>query len=492
MGIVIRQTFKGSIVSYLGVIIGTISYMWFFPKFLTAGEIGVIQFVQTVAVTLAIFLQFGAPATLIKFIPTFSKEQQPAFFNFILLYSLPAVTILSAVYLVLKPVIIDFYIEESPEVLPYFTEVLILIIFNVILNLLESYSRINMRIVVPNLLRDVLLRILNLLLILAYVFAWLQFDQVISLLVLNYFLLIILNTFYLKNLGVLNSTVVFPKATLKPMITYSSFVLLGSASTVIISRIDVLMIGSMLGMREVGIFTITFFMGSIIEIPRKSISQIVSPLISASWQKSDMESMKSIYQKSSLNLFLIGSVLFMGIWLNTDLIFHLIPKSEIYREGLYVILFVGLTKLIDMSFGPNSEMIGYSRYFRFNLVLVVILSALLIITNLWLIPRYGIVGAAMATFLSNLLFNLAKFLFLYVKFRLFPFNQKYILAIFVVVTIFVIAYNIQLEDPLFQSFLRSFAILMQAFLAIYFLKISPELVATTNSLLERIFRVKAD
>ena len=42
MGIIIRQGIQTSIISYAGVAIGAFNVLWLFPKFLGAGEIGLI------------------------------------------------------------------------------------------------------------------------------------------------------------------------------------------------------------------------------------------------------------------------------------------------------------------------------------------------------------------------------------------------------------------------------------------------------------------
>jgi O-antigen/teichoic acid export membrane protein len=77
-----------------------------------------------------------------------------------------------------------------------------------------------------------------------------------------------------------------------------------------------------------------------------------------------------------------------------------------------------------MATGVNGEIILQSRYYRFNLISVVFLAVLIIGTNYIFIPLYGINGAAFATALSVFLWNILKFLFLWIKFRMQPFSIK--------------------------------------------------------------------
>jgi len=70
----------------------------------------------------------------------------------------------------------------------------------------------------------------------------------------------------------------------------------------------------------------------------------------------------------------------IGVAANLDSIFMLMPKGEIYQAGKWVVIIVGMGKLVDMLFGPSSEIIIYSKYYSFNILLILLLSALIITT----------------------------------------------------------------------------------------------------------------
>jgi O-antigen/teichoic acid export membrane protein len=241
---------------------------------------------------------------------------------------------------------------------------------------------------------------------------------------------------YLRNLKVLYFKPDFRflnKPLLREMAVFGAFILLGGAGSLIITKIDTLMLGSMAGTREVAIYTIAFFIGTIIEIPRRAIAQISTPVISQAWAQHNIEKIEEIYHKSAINQLIIGSFFLLGIWCNVDAIFNLVPNGEIYRPGKYVVLFIGLARLFDMATGVNGEIILQSRYYRFNLISVAILAILLVVTNWIFIPLYGINGAAFGTALSVLLYNILKYLFLWIKFRIQPFSIKTIIVLLIAV-----------------------------------------------------------
>nr|PZN48602.1 MAG: hypothetical protein DIU61_18440 [Bacteroidota bacterium] len=190
------------------------------------------------------------------------------------------------------------------------------------------------------------------------------------------------------------------------------------------------MVAALAGYAANAIYTTAFYMATVIEIPKRAISQTSATLIARAFATHNMSEVRTIYQKSALNQYIIGALLLIGVWANLDNIFTIMPKGEVFGTGASVVVWVGLAKLLDMAFGPNSEVIVMSRYYWFNMVTLVLLAILVIISNAYLIPEYGIIGAAYATAISLTLFNLLKWIFVWLTLRIQPFTPA-----FVVVTI---------------------------------------------------------
>jgi O-antigen/teichoic acid export membrane protein len=75
-----------------------------------------------------------------------------------------------------------------------------------------------------------------------------------------------------------------------------------------------------------------------------------------------------------------------------------------------------------MGFGVNSEIIVSSKFYKTNIYFVIILAVLTIALNAYLIPIYGLTGAAIATLSSIFLFNLIKLTYIYMKLEFQPFS----------------------------------------------------------------------
>lgn len=443
MGIILRQGIKGTIAAYLGVLLGAFSIVWLFPKFLEPEQYGIIRWLQDLAFILAGVSQLGVSNIVDKFFPHFRNkaEKHQGFLTFVLIYPLAGFGILCLVYLLFLDYWVSFFIEKSPEVLAFMLQILPICFFIIYNFLLEAYARAHLRIVVPTFLREVFLKVSIIGLVVAYVLHLLSFEQVIDGIVIAYGFVTLLSLVYIKGLKVLFlnkiNFEILNKSLFHEILKYAFYIALGGVSSLIISRVDGQMLAMMMGTKWVAIYTTCFFMGSVIEIPRRSLGQISTPLISQAWKDNEKERLQNIYQNTALNLFIIACWIFLGIWLNVHNIFEILPKGEIYQAGSMVIFYIGLTRVIDMATGLNGEIILQSPSYRFNLILAIFLAGLLIVTNLILIPVAGITGAAMATLFSICIWNVIKFVFLWKKYQLQPFNWQTLKVFLIAIFIFI-------------------------------------------------------
>ncbi len=430
MGIIIRQGLKSSIVTYIGVMIGIFNMLILYNTFLTQEELGL--YASTLLTFPVIYMSvtlLGVPHIAVRFHSQFSTAPlRRQLFTFMLAAPFAGLTVFTIVYLLFKPAYVNFYEEHSPLLLKYYYTFIPLTAGMVYLTVLESYSRINLRIAVPTLIREVGLRLCNSAIVLLYGFELITFDTMVQLTVLAYVLAIVAMLCYLHLQGKLFFRFDFGfvrHPAFREMYRYGLWVILGGAATALLPHIEkVLLPGFEGGLSNTAIFDIASRIAVIIAIPKNSIVLISAPILSSAIHRNDMKEVESIYKKSSLNLYIIGSLLLLGIWCNVDAVFELIPNSDIYASGKWVVLMIGLARLTDMMTGLNSEILTNSRFFRYDLLFVFLLTILLAASNMYLIPRYGYNGAAAASFVSMLIYNMAKLIFIYRKMHVQPFSMK--------------------------------------------------------------------
>ena len=240
------------------------------------------------------------------------------------------------------------------------------------------------------------------------------------------------------------------------------------------------------GLCENAIYTTAFYIAVLIELPKRAVAQISMPLISRSFEAGKPEEVEAIYKKSALNNLVIGLLIFIGLWVNLDSLYSLIPKSEVYALGSIVVLIVGFGKLIDMAAGVNGEIIVMSKYYKVNVLLIVLLAIITIVANYLLIPIYGLSGAAVGSALALIIFNTSKFLFLWIKMKIQPFSWSTVLTLVIGIIILMIGmYLPKLQSSLLDIIYRSTIVTLVYSSLIYLLKVSPEINTEVNRFIGR-------
>lgn len=431
MGLVIRQSIYTTIISYVGVVVGYVNILYLFPKFLAPEQVGLLRTIQDAAILFSPFAQFGIAQSIFKFYPRLAKdhESEKQFISTLLFFALIGFLIFVIVFKVFQTPIISYFEDNASDVIQYANTILWLTFILLMSALLEAYSRSLLKTVVPNLIKEVVIRVFLALLVTCYFFGWLSYEWFIIASVLAYLacLLLLIGYLVIENRFAIRFSLALVKSPeFGSLVRYSFLSFAGAAGMIIIGKIDSIMVAALVDLAAVAVYTTGFYMATVIEIPKRAMSQVAFPLIARAFEKNDFKDIQSLYQKTAISQFVIGSLLLIGIYINLDNIFTLMPKREIYEAGRWVVIIVGIGKLTDMLFGPSSEIVVLSRYYWFNMVLIIFLAATVIVANNILIPIYGINGAAMGAALALILFNVAKFFFILWKLKMQPFNAAFL------------------------------------------------------------------
>jgi O-antigen/teichoic acid export membrane protein len=272
------------------------------------------------------------------------------------------------------------------------------------------------------------------------------------------------------------------------MAKISGYSLLLGISWVGITNLDAIMIEKMLGLKEAGIYGRNMFFGILVAIPYRAIHKISSGVISNSFKENNLENIKIVYYKSSLNQMILGAFIFCGIWLNIHNVYHVIPTS--YEAGKYVILFIGLGNFFTMVGGVNTAVISFSPYYRWNTIFVAILLVMVVVTNLIFIPIYQITGAALATALSLLFYNLMMYILLIRKYKFQPIQFRHFLILLVSVGSYFAAHFIPVISAsyILDILVRSSVFTLLFGSIIYFGKLSPDIHGMAQGMLRKFLK----
>lgn len=493
MGIVQRQTLKNAIVNYTGILIGGLSTLFIYP--LDWDLYGEIQFSLSTGILLSAIFSLGSHSLVNKYFPYFKINKINGFLSLVFIYSAINIVLVSIVlYLFRDPVTAllefgGFDVNQLQDNLFVILPIGFLLVFITIFRLQCSNFG---RIALPDVLSNFSLKLLVPLIVLLGYFSLVDFRVAGWILVGNYILITLAYIFYVKTLNGLD----IKKGILKrvnrnkhiEMIRYMLYGAMNSIGNILVYKIDIVMIGLLLPISNVGYYSIFLFLSVVIEIPTKAIFQITGPIVSKSFEEGKMNEVKKLYTSASSSLYVIGIILFTAIWLNIDILFKIMTNGEDLVGYKYIFLLLALTKIIDMLTSINFHIISYSKFFRVNILFIVLLAISNIILNYFLINAYGIIGPAIATGISMLLFNLLKTLFILIKFKMHPFNWKIVIVtLFLIVAVFMpILFPLIFASALY-SILLSAVFLTVFIIAIYRLHVSPEINKVIYKYWHKIF-----
>lgn len=261
-------------------------------------------------------------------------------------------------------------------------------------------------------------------------------------------------------------------------------VIVGFAGIVVLS-VDSIIVSRMLGIEATGIYAITFFFSTLIIIPSRALRKISGTVLADAWRDNDRVTIYSVYRKSSINQLIFGALIFVGLWANIDNVFKILPAE--YEAGRYVILFLGFSNLIEMASGVSNTILVTSKYYRFTAWLNLLLVAMVVGFNILFIDIFGLTGAAIASVVSFIIFNIIRYLIIYNLFSMHPFSKKHLYTLLLAL----LAYALSLLIPTIPNFIVDI-IVRSAFICVVFgggtllFKLSTEINETVIFLVDKI------
>ena len=220
---------------------------------------------------------------------------------------------------------------------------------------------------------------------------------------------------------------------------------------------------------------------------------ISAPIINKHLADEDYEELDRLHKKSSMLLFFLGLVLLSCVLVGFPYLTHFIKNGELLRKSEPVIWVLGFALLFDLATGFNGHIISLSKYYRFNIIVMLFLAVTTIGLNMYFLRNTNLelFGVAAATAISLTLFNLAKIVFNYVKFGVFPLTIEMAYALIVGtlgITVAIMLPNF--ESSIINLIYKPSVVLLLFYITNYFLKIVPVEDYLNKKFIRSIFKLK--
>lgn len=275
------------------------------------------------------------------------------------------------------------------------------------------------------------------------------------------------------------------------MLRFGSAYFLSAILNVIAKTNDTLIIASQSagGLVDAAIFTIATYMITIMDVPQRSMISAATPQIADAWKDNDIAKLDSLYKKTALNLLIIASGIMGVIIINTPLLLHLLGPT--YKLLPTLMLVMGLSKLIDLGTGLNSQILQLSKHWKIDLFTNMFFVIVSIILNYYLTRNYGIVGTAFGGLMAIICFNLLRFIYIRKIYLLQPFSWKNAIAISIASILTAVIFFLPLFHQVWiDAILKSIAFIVLFGIAIIKMNISQDITELYQTLIQKILAIR--
>ena len=493
MGIIRKQSIIGTVFTYAGVVIGFITTAVLFPKYLTTEQIGLLGLLLSYAMIFAQLSSLGFISATTRFFTYFrDKEKHHHGFVFLLVTITTAGFLLSTViYIAARGFLIESSTTKSALFVDYIDYIIPLTFFTAFFNALDHYYKVLYNAVIGIILKEIVQRLFILVITVLFIYALFSFHRFVDLYVICFSLPAVIIFFYLLKAGEIHLKPDFAflnRELVSGMAGVSLFGIIAGATGIFTLNIDRIMIDRILGLSATGVYTTTYFFGTLITMPSRSLTKISATVIADAWKNKDMATLHNILYKSCLNQLIIGLLLLAGIWGNIDNVYRILPEE--FVAGKWVILLVGLGFLTDMAIGVSHVIVSNSRLYRYATYYLLLMVVLVICFNLLFIPLLGITGAALSFLLTKLIVNIAIMYFVRLKFGMMPFTYRSLLVILFAGAAFLAGWLLPAMRNLYLDILIRSAVITIVFLAlIIFFRVSEDINERVGYYLRRFLGI---
>ena len=271
----------------------------------------------------------------------------------------------------------------------------------------------------------------------------------------------------------------------KDIFNYSFFIILSGSVAVLLLDFDKIMIPAYEEITKNGEYSVAIFIATVIAVPSRAMLQIIYPITAKLMGEEKIDELNDLYKKSAINLQVFGGLVMLGIFLNINQMYRIIPGN--YEAGLLSVFLIGLGKFYDVILGNNNAIVLNTKYYRTVLLFGLVLVVMMIGLNRIFIPMYGITGAALATFISMFVYNTIKLLFVVKKMKLYPFTINTLKSFVIITALFLGFYFWEFPfNPFVNIVLKSILITITYVYLNYVFKISSDINAVIDGLLVRV------
>jgi lipopolysaccharide exporter len=211
---------------------------------------------------------------------------------------------------------------------------------------------------------------------------------------------IFVSWFYVKNFIVFTYT--FSKHWIKKILHYGKYSFATSLSSILSGTIDQWMLAGIISPAASGSFNIAVRITNLIDIPTNAVATIVFPQSAKRIETEGKNAIKYLYEKSVGTILAMAIPAIVFIYLFDGYIIELLAGDR-YADTvpiLNITLLYCIFGPFGRQFGVIIDSIGKTRI---TFLIVITNTIIILVLNYFLIRKYGVIGAAYATLIANII-----------------------------------------------------------------------------------------
>lgn len=177
-----------------------------------------------------------------------------------------------------------------------------------------------------------------------------------------------------------------------------------SGFNVILSQSDIVMIGTIIGDKETGLYAIANRIASLLIFVLVAFNSSLSPIVANLYRQQKYQELQKIINQVVNLVFILTLIPALVLIFGNQFILSLFGSEFLASRSILFVLIVG--QLVNSMAGPVSLLLNMTGHHNDTVRVLSITALTNIVLNAILIPNYGAVGAATATSISTILWNL--------------------------------------------------------------------------------------
>ena len=207
------------------------------------------------------------------------------------------------------------------------------------------------------------------------------------------------------------------------LLKYSFPLAFSNVLAMVVLWIDLLLVGYLDTSTEAGYYGVALRVAAAGALIIVAFSTVFNPIISNLHNRRRRSELESLYKTVNRWIFTLSLPVYLILIMFSDSIMRLFGVE--YVNGGTALALLALSQLVTASIGSAGLMVlmtGYSRLELMNMTSALVVDVILC---LWLIPEYGIVGAAVANIAAAIVLNLLRSTEVWLYLRMHAFDRSY-------------------------------------------------------------------